>query len=472
MDYLPIFVNLKQQPVLVVGGGEIALRKVRLLLQAQAQVTLVATHILPTLLALQEKQPGLAVLNAAFHPEQLSGMKLVIAATDDSLVNQNVFNLAEAKGVLVNVVDNGSLCRFIFPAIVDRSPLMLAISSGGNAPVLARHTRAQLEQQLPRSLADLGRLAEKNRDMVKSCLTNINQRRAFWEQALTGDVARLVEQQKFKQAQRSFENGLKTFQTPGGFVSIVGAGPGDPELLTLKALQAMQKADVVVHDGLIPDSILDLSRRDAERISVAKKAGCHSFDQSEINTLLIKLAQQGLQVCRLKGGDPFIFGRGGEECQALKRAGITYQVVPGITAAAGCAAYAGIPLTHRDHAQTLQVVTGHCKALGKEPNWRCLAQSRQTLVVYMGLINSATLSQKLIEGGRDASTPASIIEKGTQPEQRVINTRLGQLSQDIEHHHVQSPALIVIGEVCELALELGWYGHKQEERNDDSLRTA
>ncbi|WP_319381215.1 siroheme synthase CysG [Thiomicrorhabdus sp.] len=474
MDYLPIFVDLQRQPVLVVGGGDVALRKIRLLRQAGAQINLVALQLCPDLEILcSEKE--LVWFQGDFHPDQLAGMRLVIAATDVNSVNRQVFLAAELQGVPANVVDDAELCRFIFPAIVDRSPLMLAVSSGGHAPVLARQTREQLERMLPQSLSGLGRLAQHNRSRVKSALTDVGQRRAFWEQTFRGEIARRVESNDQEGAQKLLDHKLQAFAADRGCVSLVGAGPGDPELLTIKALQAMQQADVIVHDGLVSAEILELARRDAERICVAKKAGCHSMSQEEINRLLIHLAQQGLSVCRLKGGDPFIFGRGGEECEALKAAGIDYRIVPGISAAVGCAAYAGIPLTHRDYSRTVQLVTGHCKPGGETPDWRALAQSEQTLVIYMGLIRSSDIRDGLLQFGREKQTPVAIIENGTLPQQRVVLTCLEELTRTVEAEQIKSPALLIVGEVCALAEKLAWRGTSHELNKDmenDALRTA
>ncbi|BBN59220.1 siroheme synthase [Hydrogenovibrio marinus] len=474
MDYLPIFVDLKRQPVLVVGGGDVALRKIRLLRQAGAQINLVAPQLCPDLEILCSENE-LLWFQGGFHPDQLAGMRLVIAATDQKSVNLQVFHAAELQGVPVNVVDDAELCRFILPAIIDRSPLMLAVSSGGHAPVLARQTREQLERILPQSLSGLGRLAQHNRSRVKSALPDVGQRRAFWEQTFRGEIARRVENNDQEGAQKLLDHKLQVFAEDRGCVSLVGAGPGDPELLTIKALQVMQQADVIVHDGLVSAEILELARRDAERISVAKKAGCHSMSQEEINQLLIHLAQQGLSVCRLKGGDPFIFGRGGEECEALKAVGIDYRIVPGISAAVGCAAYAGIPLTHRDYSRTVQLVTGHCKPGGEMSDWRALAQSGQTLVIYMGLIRSSEIRDGLLQFGRERQTPVAIIENGTLPQQRVVLTCLEELTRTVEAEQIKSPALLIVGEVCALAEKLAWWGTSHELNKDienDAFRTA
>ena len=455
MDFLPIFTQLQQQPVLVVGGGPVALRKIQLLLAAGAQITVLAPSICQEVQALAGAQ--LRCIYQRFGQHAIGRYKLIIAATDKPAVNAEIFQAANAANIWINAVDDPEHGNFIFPAIVDRSPIVVAISSGGNAPVLARRIREKLEQLLPQSISLMGQFAARCRDQVKAALPTISQRRDFWERWFSGPAQQLMASGRQKATEQLFQQQLADFTPNQGEVYIVGAGPGDPELLTIKTMQYMQQADVIVHDGLVSDDILALARRDAERISVAKQAGFHSLPQDEINALLVKLAQAGQRVCRLKGGDPFIYGRGGEECETLAAAGIRYYVVPGITAAAGCAAYAGIPLTHRDYAQTVQLVTGHCRANGDEPDWPSLAKARQTLVVYMGLINSTTLTEQLISHGRSADTPVAIVENGTRPEQRSVTGTLEQLPALINQHQLSSPALIIIGEVVALAPNLHWF---------------
>ncbi|MEE2024384.1 MULTISPECIES: siroheme synthase CysG [Alkalimonas] len=455
MDFLPIFTQLQQQPVLVVGGGAVAYRKIQLLLAAGAQVTVLAKRISTEVQALQGDQ--LTCIEAAFGEHSIAHYKLIIAATDKPKVNAEIFQAANAANIWVNAVDDPEHGNFIFPAIVDRSPIVVAISSGGHAPVLARRLRERIEQLLPQSVSLIARFAAECRHRVKAALPSISERRDFWERWFAGPAQQLLAAGKTEQTEQLFQQQLQDFVPNQGEVWLVGAGPGDPELLTIKAMQCMQQADVLVYDGLVSADVLALARRDAERICVAKQAGFHSLPQDEINALIVRLAQEGKRVCRLKGGDPFIYGRGGEECEALVAAGIRYSVVPGVTAAAGCAAYAGIPLTHRDYAQTVQLVTGHCRANGDEPDWPSLAKARQTLVVYMGLINSGTLSQQLIAHGRSGDTPVAIIENGTRPEQRTITGTLAQLPELISEHQVKSPALIIVGEVVALAPNLHWF---------------
>lgn len=455
MDFLPIYFDMHGQKALVVGGGEIALRKTRLLLEAGAMVTLVAPEFDMEISDLPRDRVTLFQQN--YSTQFLGDQRLVIAATDNEDINERVFIDAEALGIPVNSVDDPAHSRFIFPAIVDRTPIIISISSGGHAPVLARQIREKLESILPQSVATIGQFAKEMRSRVKARFP-FELRRRFWEQFFNGPIPLELERGQRDKANTLFEEALATDMHSGGEVYIVGAGPGDPELLTIKALQCLHKADVIVHDGLVSNEIMALARRDAQRISVAKSAGKHTLPQDEINQLLITLALDGKRVCRLKGGDPFMYARGGEECEALASAGIPYVIVPGITAAAGCTAYAGIPLTHRDLAQTVQLVTGHTRSNGMEPDWHSLAASQQTLVVYMGIGTSLLWSKRLIEFGRCHLTPVAIIQDGTRQTQRVIITDLANLHDAICAFEIQSPALVVIGEVSTLAHRLHWFG--------------
>lgn len=452
MDYLPVFFDLKRTPALVVGAGTIALRKIRLLLKAHSNIIVVSPKACDEIQKLAESGK-LRWKKRKFTRRDLAGVRLVVSATDRPDVSEYVYRLASKKGIPVNTVDNRSLCDFIFPAIVDRDPITIAVGSDGTAPVLSRMIRTRIEATLPASVSVLGKLAKDYRDQVKSSLTDLQQRREFWENVFSGKVRELVESNRLKEAEDFLVQSLhaKTNQdSTQGEVFIVGAGPGDPELLTIRALQCLQRADVIVHDGLVSEDILDLARRDADRISVAKKAGSHTLPQNEINELIINLAKQGAKVCRLKGGDPFIFGRGGEECEALSEANISFTVVPAVSAASGCSASARIPLTHRDYAQTIQIVTGHCRKDGDEPDWAGLAREKQTIVVYMGLIRSEHLASKLIENGRSPDTPVALVENGSLKTERVVIGQLKDLPDLIHENQIQSPALIIIGEVASL----------------------
>lgn len=461
MQYLPLFVKLTDKPVLIVGGGSVALRKAGTLLSAGARLTVVAPDFAEEFIQWQHEGKA-QLINGYFAPELLDGKLLVIAATDNDAVNAAVYDAASARNMLVNTVDDQPKCGFIFPSIIDRSPILIAISSFGTAPVLARRLREKLEALLPQHLGPLAQLVGRFRDQVKAKIRGFAARRQFWEQVFDSDVVRDVQANQLQSAEQRLHAMLEQPQSQAGEVYVVGAGPGDPELLTLKALQLMQQADVVVYDYLVSPQIMDLVRRDAERICVGKKAGAHSVPQQDTNQLLIDLALAGKKVCRLKGGDPFIFGRGGEEIQALLPHNIAFQVVPGVTAAAGCAAYAGIPLTHRDYAQSVQFVTGHCRPDGSEPDWHSMSKTNQTLVIYMGLMKAAHIQQQLINAGRSASTPVAIIENGSRPEQRIVTGTLAQLASLINQHQLGSPALLVIGEVVSLQQDLHWFGQRPQ----------
>nr|WP_232096278.1 siroheme synthase CysG [Serratia ureilytica] len=463
VDYLPIFADLKQRPVLVVGGGDVAARKVSLLQRVGAEIRIVAQSLSPELE--QQRQQGRVLwLGKTFDPQQLDDVFLAIAATDDNALNAAVFAEADKRRVLANVVDDQPRCSFIFPSIIDRSPLVVAVSSSGQAPVLARLLREKLEALLPASLGQMAQVAGRWRGQVKQRLASIGERRRFWENTFGGRFATLVANGQTAQAERQLEQDLHRFaagdEGTQGEIALVGAGPGDVGLLTLRGLQVMQQADVVLYDHLVSGEILDLVRRDAERICVGKRAGAHSVIQEETNRLLVELAQQGKRVVRLKGGDPFIFGRGGEELQVAAAAGIPFQVVPGVTAAAGATAYAGIPLTHRDHAQSVTFITGHCRPDGDGLDWADLARARQTLAIYMGTMKAADISQRLIAHGRDAATPVAVISRGTRADQQV---QIGTLEQ-LEYlaQRAPLPALLVIGEVVELHHQIAWFGHQSQ----------
>jgi uroporphyrin-III C-methyltransferase/precorrin-2 dehydrogenase/sirohydrochlorin ferrochelatase len=461
VQYLPIFTKLDNKPVLVVGGGDVALRKARAFIKARASVTIVAPEFCQELLT-AEQDGEVTLIKDFFNESHLAGKMLVIAATDIEAVNHQVFELANQHNIFVNVVDDQPKCSFIFPSIVDRDPITIAISSAGTAPVLARRLREKLETLIPQHIGPLATLVGSFRDKVKSRFKHFADRRQFWESVFDSSVVSKVQVGDTEAATAQLHDMLDAKAEPEGEVYVVGAGPGDPELLTLKALQLMQQADVVVYDYLVSDEIMDLVRRDADLICVGKRLNYHSVKQEDTNQLLVDLAKQGKKVCRIKGGDPFIYGRGGEEVQVLADNNVRYQIVPGITAAAGCSAYAGIPLTHRDHAQAIQFVTGHCKKDGQELDWQGLAKPNQTLAIYMGVIKSPHIQAKLLEHGRSASTPVAIIENGTRKNQRVVRTELGQLAEQIEAHEIVSPALLIIGEVAALHEELAWFGQSAQ----------
>jgi uroporphyrin-III C-methyltransferase/precorrin-2 dehydrogenase/sirohydrochlorin ferrochelatase len=457
MEFLPLFHNLRGARVLVVGGGEIALRKSRLLADAGAVLRVVAPEIGTELRELIDSSGGEQILRG-YHEADLNGCVLIIAATDDEPLNAQVSADARQRGVPVNVVDAPALCSVIFPAIVDRSPLVIAVSSGGDAPVLARLIRAKLESWIPPTYGHLAGLAARFRHQVKNLFPNVQQRRAFWEDVFQGPIADRQLAGQGAEAERLLQAKIDgDAPSASGEVYLVGAGPGDPDLLTFRALRLMQQADVVLYDRLVAPAILELCRRDADRVYVGKQRADHALPQDQINQQLVTLAKQGKRVVRLKGGDPFIFGRGGEEIEELAAHGIPFQVVPGITAASGCAAYAGIPLTHRDYAQSVRFVTGHLKDGTTDLPWKDLVSPAQTLVFYMGLIGLPIICSELVKHGRSADTPAALIQQGTTSNQRVFTGTLANLPQLVAEHEVHAPTLVIVGEVVTLRDQLKWF---------------
>jgi uroporphyrin-III C-methyltransferase/precorrin-2 dehydrogenase/sirohydrochlorin ferrochelatase len=458
MEYLPIFLRLVDRPCAVIGGGEVAARKVGLLLDAGARVTVTAPRLCAALADLAGS--GRIVHRARqFAADALDGATVVIAATDERTVNAEVSRLAQLRRIPVNVVDDPELCSFILPAIVDRSPVVVAVSTGGSTPVLARLLRARLETLIPVAYGELAKLAQRFRERVKGALPQPS-RRPFWERVLTGPIAELVFSGRLPQAERALEQAIDDAAhrgPPPGEVYLVGAGPGNPELLTFAALRLMQQADVVLYDNLVSPEIIDLCRRDAERIYVGKQRANHTMRQEEINALLVKLAKEGRRVLRLKGGDPYVFGRGGEEIETLAASGVRFRVVPGITAACGVAAYAGIPLTHRDYAQSCVLVTGHLKDGTMNLDWHGLARPRQTVVVYMGLLGLKKLCEQLIEHGMPPDMPAAVVQQATMPQQRVVTGTLADLAERVEGSGLRPPTLVIVGDVVKLRDTLNWY---------------
>ena len=456
MDIFPISLKLQQQPCLIVGGGHIAYRKAVLLHKAGAVIHIIAPDIDENLLQLVEESQGQYI--QALYPAQiqLNDYRLVIAATDDYAVNTQVFEDCEALKILVNSVDDPPHCRFMVPAIVDRSPLVISVASNGTSPVLSRQIRTQLETSIPHGMGKLAEFSGKWRAAVKAKISNPDERRVFWEDLYASPLKEQVFHDNLAEADRLIEQALLEWKTPKGEVYLVGAGPGDPELLTLKALRLMQQADVVIYDRLVSPVIMELCRRDATKIYVGKARSNHAVPQEGINALLVEYASKGQRVCRLKGGDPFIFGRGGEEIQELFAAGVPFQVVPGITAASGCSAYAGIPLTHRDYAQSVRFLTGHLKEGSPELPWDELVYQNQTLVLYMGLVGLEKICEKLIEHGQRPDMPVALISKGTTPEQKVVVGTLADIASKVEENHIQAPTLTIIGDVVSLREQLQW----------------
>jgi uroporphyrin-III C-methyltransferase/precorrin-2 dehydrogenase/sirohydrochlorin ferrochelatase len=457
VEYLPLFYDMKSKKCLVVGGGTIASRKAQLIAKSGAVIDVVAPDVEPALADLIGTIGG-TVHRVEYSADLAKNYTLIIAATNSDVVNTAVSEHAQANNIPVNVVDNPALCSVILPAIIDRSPVVVAVSSGGQSPVLARLLRTKIETIIPSAYGRLAGLVGSFRRQVKQRFSTIDQRRLFWEETLDSPVAELVFAGKEEAAAQLLEQKLNQDKDyDRGEVYLVGAGPGDPDLLTFKALRLMQKADIVLYDRLVADEIVDLCRKDAERVYVGKARSNHSVPQGEINDLLVSYAQQGKKVVRLKGGDPFIFGRGGEEIEQLADLGIPFQVVPGITAASGCASYSGIPLTHRDHSQSVTFVTGHLKNNTTDLNWQKLVYADQTVVFYMGLTGLPIICQKLIEHGRDASTSIALVQQGTTRHHRVITGTLETIVDLVAEKKVKAPTLIIVGSVVDLHEQLAWF---------------
>ncbi|SMN12011.1 Siroheme synthase / Precorrin-2 oxidase / Sirohydrochlorin ferrochelatase / Uroporphyrinogen-III methyltransferase [uncultured Candidatus Thioglobus sp.] len=463
MKYLPIFYAISERPCLVVGAGEIATRKIQQLRKFSAYITVVAPKICTALKKLA-KNNDISYIKACFSEDMLNNKILVISATNDRSINQQISACCKARNIPVNIVDDPEICSFIMPTVVDRDPIQIAISTSGSSPTLARLLRAKLETIIPSSYGRLALLASKFRKQVKQNYPKMQERRRFWDHILQGPIAEMVHAGQDEIAMRNLEQTIqkKNVINKSGAVYLVGAGPGDPDLLTFRALRLMQQADVVLYDRLVAPAIVDLTRKDAERIYVGKKRDQHALPQTEINQLLIKLAKKGNRVLRLKGGDPFIFGRGGEEIELLAAANINFQIVPGITAASGCASYAGIPLTHRDYAHTCIFITGHSKDGSMDLNWESLVQPKQTIVVYMGIASLGMLSRELISHGIAAETPAALIQQGTTNKQKILIGIVENIADISKQHDIQAPAIIIIGSVVKLHKKLAWFSPSLE----------
>ena len=453
--------NLQGQACLVVGAGPVALRKIRLMMSAGAKITLISPEICREIE--EEFLDKLEYHAREFADSDIHGYRLITAATNVPEVNQRVSELAQKHNVPVNVVDETALCSFITPSIIDRSPVLIAISTGGGAPVLARNLRTKLEALIPASYGKLAETMNRYRDKLKLAVPEERDRRIFWEKVVHGSIAEKFfsgspsdgEKLLIQAIEQSDVNGNNDNKV--GEVWLIGAGPGDPDLLTFRALRLMQQADVVLYDRLVSDEILNLTRRDADRIYVGKKRADHAVPQGEINQLLVDLALEGKTVVRLKGGDPFIFGRGGEEIELLAEYGVPFQIVPGITAASGCTTYAGIPLTHRDHAQSCAFVTGHLKDGTVNLDWPALTNKNQTLVIYMGLVGLPTICEKLIEHGVSKDMPIALVQQGTTKNQKVFTGTLDTIVDNIKGKKIQAPTLIIIGSVVSLQEKLSWF---------------
>jgi uroporphyrin-III C-methyltransferase/precorrin-2 dehydrogenase/sirohydrochlorin ferrochelatase len=458
MKYFPIFLTLKDRHCTVIGGGLVANRKIKTLLKSGANITLISPQLCDEL---QQKVTDKHINHIArnFRNSDLENSFIVIAATNDANVNIAIGKLAEQKNILVNIADNQEMSSFIMPSVLDRSPVTIAVSTGGASPVLARRLRMKLESLIPSACGHLATISDEYRARVKAHFPQQRQRKAFWETTLSGPFAELVYAGQDDMARQLLEELLekKQDQHPTGEVYLIGAGPGDPDLLTFKAVRLMQQADVMVYDRLVSQPILAMANKKAERFYVGKEKDNHAVPQDKINDLLVNLARQGKRVLRLKGGDPFIFGRGGEEIETLAENNVPFQVVPGITAAAGCASYSGIPLTHRDHAQSVTFATGHLKDGSINLNWKQLVQPHHTIVFYMGLTGINVISKQLQAYGMSADMPAALIEQGTTRNQRVHIGTVGNLPQLVKDSGVRAPTLTIIGEVVQLHNKLNWY---------------
>ena len=464
MSLLPLFLDIKDKPCLVVGGGKVAARKLKMLCKAEASITVIAPSLSSDVKELCDKHSLITHLRN-FSDSDIDNQSLIIAATNNNELNNHISDLAKQQNIFVNVSNDFKQGDVVLPSVIDRDPIQIAVTTGGASPVLARILRRNLEKCTPAAYGSLASLVEKYRSKSSELIVDEVSRRRFWEEVLQGPIAEMVLAGKLNDAEETLQHKLshKDFKpTDLGEVYLVGAGPGDPDLLTFRALRLMQQADAVVYDRLVSDQIMDLVRKDAEKIYAGKERSKHTLQQESINQLLVRLAKEGKRVLRLKGGDPFIFGRGGEEIETLMEEGIHFQVVPGITAAAGCASYSGIPLTHRDHAQACTFVTGHLKDGTVNLNWEMLAHSNQTLVFYMGLHGLKIICEQLVQHGLRVDTPAALITKGTTPDQRVLIGDLSSLPNLVDDQHVHGPTLIIIGTVVSLHTKLHWYLTEKE----------
>ena len=464
MDYLPLFLDVRNKPCLVVGGGPVASRKISLLVRSQARVTVIAPEVTPEI---QNRIDDTSVTwrQKNFALEDLEDFQLVLVATNNRNLNAEIAGYCKQRNILVNTADDVQNCNFILPSIIDRSPVQIAVSTGGASPVLARTLRAKLENCTPAAYGQLAKLIESYRVKVKEKFSSSDQKRKFWEKIIQGPVAELVFSGQYSRADKLLQEAMENSDhqgLPQGEVYLVGAGPGDPDLLTFRALRLMQQADVVVYDRLVSQEIMDLIRKEAELIYAGKERAQHTIPQETINQLLVRLAKGGKRVLRLKGGDPFIFGRGGEEISTLIDEQIPFQVVPGITAAAGCAAYAGIPLTHREHSQAVIFATGHLSDGTVNLNWEMLAHKNQTLVFYMGLQGLENICASLRRHGLEPGTPAALIMQGTTANQKVIIGNLENLPELVIQHDVKPPTLVIVGDVVQLQDKLHWFNPEED----------
>ena len=460
MKYFPFYIDLKKKSVLLIGGGEVAERKLDLLIKAEANVTVVSPETTPYILDIVEKN-NIKIINEEYSSQYLDKKySFVIAATNNEKLNKSIALDANKNNILVNVVDRPEICDFIFPSILERGDITVSVSTGGASPVLARMLRTKLETMIPGAYGKVAKIIAENRVMVREKLKQSQSNKIFWEQMLNSKFLELVlsgqEAEALEYLNASIDN-INEDKINQGEVYLVGAGPGDPDLLTFRALRLMQQADIALFDRLVHPDIINLIRRDAKKIYVGKERDFHVVRQEEINELLVKYAKEGNRVLRLKGGDPFIFGRGGEEIDTLVDEKISFQVVPGITSASGCSAYSGIPLTHRDHAQSCVFVTGHLKDGKLNLNWDNLVQDKQTIVFYMGLVSIDIICNELINHGLSETTPCALIQQGTTSDQKEYISTLKDMPSVVKQKKPSAPTIFIIGTVVRLRDKLNWY---------------
>ena len=459
MSYLPLFIETTGKKCLIVGGGKVASRKLIPILKAKMKVTLISPKVIEEIELNFHKNKNLKIIKRKFKPEDIEDQFLIIAATNEKTTNQKIAKLSKDNNILVNMAEDSLSGNTLIPSVVDRDPIKIAVSSGAASPILTRLVKTRLETVIPYSFSKLADIMMEYRDAVKKNFLKISDRRKFWEVFLDGPVSEMVLSGHIDKAKKALDESLKEnkFLEKTGEVYLVGAGPGDPELLSFKALRLMQKADIVIYDRLVSRPIMNLIRQDAEKIYVGKQRADHAMPQENINQLLARLALEGKKVLRLKGGDPFIFGRGGEEIESLIKDDIPFQIVPGITAASGCASYAGIPLTHRDYSQACIFVTGHLRDGTVNLNWEMLAHEKQTLIFYMGMHGSKIICEELIKHGLSDETPAALIVKGTTEDQEVIIGNLKNMPEIIMERKIVPPTLLIIGDVVKLHNKLKWF---------------
>ena len=459
MSYLPLFIETTGNKCLIVGGGKVASRKLIPILKTKMKVTLISPEVIEEIELNFQKNKNLKIIKRKFEPEDIEDQFLIIAATNEKTTNQKIAKLSKDNNILVNMAEDSLSGNTLIPSVVDRDPIKIAVSSGAASPILTRLVKTKLETVIPYSFSKLADIMMEYRDVVKKNFLKISDRRKFWEVFLDGPVSEMVLSGHIDKAKKALDESLKEnkFLEKTGEVYLVGAGPGDPELLSFKALRLMQKADIVIYDRLVSRPIMNLIRQDAEKIYVGKQRADHAMPQENINQLLARLALEGKKVLRLKGGDPFIFGRGGEEIESLIKDDIPFQIVPGITAASGCASYAGIPLTHRDYSQACIFVTGHLRDGTVNLNWEMLAHEKQTLIFYMGMHGSKIICEELIKHGLSDVTPAALIVKGTTEDQEVIIGNLKNMPEIIMDRKIVPPTLLIIGDVVKLHNKLKWF---------------